>query len=984
MYRILAFIILVSTFSSFAQTIQNSCGTEKMSSKEKIRYQKALFDFKNQKGFEKNKSSKKMEEKYKIPVVFHFFYTGKRSGFDTGITYNNGRSSNEDLKCQVNSALQILNGNFNNSLENIYGTLYSNEVDKRFRDIRGKVNIEFVAATIDPYGNVLEVPGVNLLIDEGITTHTVPDPSISSYLWWGKNNKFYIDIMVFDSLFNSSGNRAAGISYLPTSDVIPRIYMNSRYLGGYYEAGTSSLGCSELGSFSFGNFVLAHEVGHYLGLQHTFYKGCDSINDGIDDTPSTTVNFGCNLDVLNSCGVYPNYENFMSYNRSCRKMFTQGQTDFMKYWLDLEKSDNNPFPRRNLWQPENLIATGVEPSDIIANFRSDITVCIGETVSFMDNSKGTPTFWKWEFEGGTPAVSIERNPEVTYDTPGVYNVKLTATDELRKRSHTVQKKNYVYVNKGLVNYLEVEKFDKQFPPLGWKITNSDNLYKWHRKINIGKGDNFCMAMNNSDNKKVGQKDYIQTPNYDFSNAFKSQMYFDLAYTKFDDSSPDILKLQVSKDCGVTWDDVYAKTHTELETYQVPTDLSNNWIPTENYHWRKEIIDLSTYDGESNVIIRFENTSGFGTKIMIDNFRVKLRGNDRPIANISYRQIGASICNNDNLVTAQFKDESTGVDTTSFWYFEGGTPSTSQERNVTVTYTSPGVYDVYLVSKNFYGEDKKTLKGAIKIKNPIKTGDIETFEGQFPPFGWVIHNPDNALTWEKRNDAGNGDRYCMIMNNADNPAGKIDEITLSDIDLSTGVSRLSFDVAYTRYDDNSEDVLEILGSLDCGNTWKVLFRKNHLELETAEVLTNDSNDWIPTNSTDWRTENISLDQYKDLSSDLLIKFKNISGFGTRIWIDNLKFYAKENNQKKVDYAKAPKLYPNPTQGIFTLDFSDYSDRESVTSIQLYDITGRLIEQQNFKEEAPVKTSFTNELKEAGTYFVKILGVHGTTILKILKQ
>ena len=68
------------------------------------------------------------------------------------------------------------------------------------------------------------------------------------------------------------------------------------------------------------------------------------------------------------------------------------------------------------------------------------------------------------------------------------------------------------------------------------------------------------------------------------------MYFDLAYTKYDNSSSDILKLQVSKDCGVTWDDVYAKTHTELETYQVPTDLSNNWIPTENYHWRKEIID----------------------------------------------------------------------------------------------------------------------------------------------------------------------------------------------------------------------------------------------------------------------------------------------------------------------------------------------------------------------------------------------------------
>ena len=96
MHKILTLLIVVSTFSSFAQTIQNSYDIE-MSSKEKIRYQKALFDFKNQKGFEKNKSLKKIEEKYKIPVVFHFFYTGRRFDFDTGITHNNGRSSNEDL-----------------------------------------------------------------------------------------------------------------------------------------------------------------------------------------------------------------------------------------------------------------------------------------------------------------------------------------------------------------------------------------------------------------------------------------------------------------------------------------------------------------------------------------------------------------------------------------------------------------------------------------------------------------------------------------------------------------------------------------------------------------------------------------------------------------------------------------------------------------------------------------------------------------------
>ena len=47
--------------------------------------------------------------------------------------------------------------------------------------------------------------------------------------------------------------------------------------------------------------TLVHEVGHWLGLQHTFEGGCEGDGDGIDDTPSQgDPTFGC-PDNKNTC-----------------------------------------------------------------------------------------------------------------------------------------------------------------------------------------------------------------------------------------------------------------------------------------------------------------------------------------------------------------------------------------------------------------------------------------------------------------------------------------------------------------------------------------------------------------------------------------------------------------------------------------------------------------------------------------------------------
>jgi PKD repeat protein len=72
------------------------------------------------------------------------------------------------------------------------------------------------------------------------------------------------------------------------------------------------------------------------------------------------------------------------------------------------------------------------------------TICEGGSVSFTDQSTGTPTSWSWIFPGGSPASSNAQNPTVSYSTPGTYNVSLTATNA--SGSNSVTMTGYITVN----------------------------------------------------------------------------------------------------------------------------------------------------------------------------------------------------------------------------------------------------------------------------------------------------------------------------------------------------------------------------------------------------------------------------------------------------------------------------------------------------------------------------------------------------------
>ncbi|GEC72513.1 PKD domain-containing protein [Flavobacterium flevense] len=85
---------------------------------------------------------------------------------------------------------------------------------------------------------------------------------------------------------------------------------------------------------------------------------------------------------------------------------------------------------------------------------SRTTEMFGNSIQFTDKTiDGQSSFDEarkddtilWEFEGGTPATSNERNPKVIYNTPGKYAVKLTVKRSMPASTGTTTRVNYMNI-----------------------------------------------------------------------------------------------------------------------------------------------------------------------------------------------------------------------------------------------------------------------------------------------------------------------------------------------------------------------------------------------------------------------------------------------------------------------------------------------------------------------------------------------------------
>ncbi|MGP8216329.1 MAG: C10 family peptidase [Bacteroidia bacterium] len=311
---------------------------------------------------------------------------------------------------------------------------------------------------------------------------------------------------------------------------------------------------------------------------------------------------------------------------------------------------------------------GIMPPGLLAAFTSNTTSgCTGMTVKFTDQTtgQGTPTAWSWSFPGGTPSSSTLQNPTVKYNTSGTYNVIEVVTDNTGKKD-TLVKTAYITVQPGTANALPlVEDFQASvFAPTGWAINNpSGHATTWALSKTCGGfgKSSQCMYYNNCTGGITGNYDQIYTPAYNFSSVTSPELYFDVAYEPYGVISgvdyTDTLAVYYSTDCGNTWKNVYLKGGTTLcttgGTAGGGTDTLHGggcFLPGST-HWRTDTIKIPAIAGNADVMFSFENRSGNGTNLYVDN--VNIPGVPLSIFNLStYEKITVYPNPNNGSITIQ--------------------------------------------------------------------------------------------------------------------------------------------------------------------------------------------------------------------------------------------------------------------------------------------------------------------------------------------
>jgi len=303
------------------------------------------------------------------------------------------------------------------------------------------------------------------------------------------------------------------------------------------------------------------------------------------------------------------------------------------------------------WWDEAVI--GIEPLKVSAYFSGSSTfISPTHSVTFKDSSIYTTaiTAYKWIFPGGTPATSTVASPTVVYNNPGTYDV--TEIVSVSGGVDTVVRKNYISVATSTILPLAQTFQSPVFPPTGWVLYNPHGYsYTWQLNTGVGGygNSNQCMEFNNTQVVAdfytiytgkwvippgkpgvdiIGERQQIYSPMYNFTFVPNAEISFDIAYAPFDTLAfSDTLNIYYSIDSGKTFHSVYSKGGLTLATCggkMVSTGADTNskgiFVPL-NTNWRTDTIHIPAISGKASVMFSFENVSGNGAAMYIDNIKI---------------------------------------------------------------------------------------------------------------------------------------------------------------------------------------------------------------------------------------------------------------------------------------------------------------------------------------------------------------------------
>jgi len=355
-------------------------------------------------------------------------------------------------------------------------------------------------------------------------------------------------------------------------------------------------------------------------------------------------------------------------------VFSEGTTGFYQRLLDQGNYDLTfsapgyyPVTVENVAVSRysaTTINVQLDAGTLIADFTaSATTVSIGGLVNFTDVSFGGPVSWLWEFEGGTPATSTQKNPQgISYQQTGNYDVTLTVTNSAGTPA-TITKSDFISVNaEFLMNNQSVTTCEGLFYDSGGNTSNYNDDEDFTKTFYPGTLGAKVIA-----EFQLFDVEYNSSCSYDWLKIYNGTT---------------ITAPLIGTYCGTNSPGTVTASNTSgALTFQFHSDYS------ENHQGWKALISCSSVP-----------------LLPVADFE----------ADTNHIRMGESI---------HFTDLTANNPTNWAWVFEGGTPASSSLQNPVILYEEPGIYDVTLIVQNQFGSDTKIIQNYITVDSTIGIDEL---------------------------------------------------------------------------------------------------------------------------------------------------------------------------------------------------------------------------------------------------------------------
>ena len=354
----------------------------------------------------------------------------------------------------------------------------------------------------------------------------------------------------------------------------------------------------------------------------------------------------------------------------------------------------------------------------------------------------------------------------------------------------------------------------------------------------------------------------------------------------------------------------------------------------------------------------------------------------------------TICNGDEIA---FSDDSYNVANSwtwtvtpaTGWSYSNGTSATSQ--NPTIVFDTPGLYTVQLTSSDGTLSDSEIKNNFIHVLNaasslPFLEG-FENYSSLSNIQEWEVFSSSANNAWTIESTTGYSGAKCAKLMNFGQGTANVDELTSSQIDLSTvpstGTVTLSFRYAYRKVLAANYEYLKVFISGDCGADW---IQRKTIQGNQLSSLTSTTS-WKPTSQTDWVTVHMTNVTSNYFTDKFRVLFRFEGEGGNNIYIDDINLYnggpSNDLVTGIVEHSSISHLemFPNPADDELNVSF-DLPNSDDLT-ISMIDLSGKVIQKHlvKAKEGKNLVMMNTQELA-AGMYQLVIVSSNGQKTLPFI--